>query len=139
MPFERTIMTIWEEQRTLEEEKDAWNQYINFEVEQKMNKRAKLLFERGLISLDRNLEFFFSYLRFLDQHMKDPTLVRAKLEMRLKHCDRREVVDVMLENAAFEEEQVQFQKARRIYEQINKEIAPELVKSNILYINFEKR
>jgi len=40
--------------------------------------------------------------------MKDPTLVRAKFEMRLKHCDRVEVIDVMLEQAAFEEEQTQF-------------------------------
>jgi hypothetical protein len=48
--------------------------------------------------------------------LKDPTLVRAKFEMRLKHCDRAEVIDVMLENALFEEEQAQIHKARRIYE-----------------------
>lgn len=84
-----------------------------------MNKRARLLYERGLISLDRDIQFFLSYQRFLDTVMKDPGLVRAKFEMRLKHCDRVEVVDVMLENAAFEEEQMQLQKARKIYEQIN--------------------
>jgi len=29
--------------------------------------------------------------------MKDPALVRAKFEMRLKHCDKIELIDVMLE------------------------------------------
>jgi hypothetical protein len=69
-----------------------------------------------LISLDRDLQFFLSYLNFLEHTLKDPTLVRAKFEMRLKHCDRAEVIDVMLENALFEEEQAQIHKARRIYE-----------------------
>jgi hypothetical protein len=32
-------------------------------------------------------------------------LVRAKFENRLKHCDRYETIDIMLENALFEEEQ----------------------------------
>ncbi len=46
-----------------------------------------------------------SYLNFLEHTLKDPTLVRAKFEMRLKHCDKSELIDVMLENALFEEEQ----------------------------------
>lgn len=97
-------MRIWEEQKTLEEEKEAWLEYIDFEISQKMFKRAKLLYERGLISLDKDLQFFLAYLHFLNHTLKDPTLVRAKFEMRLSHCDRSEIVDVMLENAAFEEE-----------------------------------
>jgi hypothetical protein len=36
--------------------------------------------------------------------MKDPTLVRAKFENRLKHCDKFEIPEIMIENALFEEE-----------------------------------
>lgn len=36
--------------------------------------------------------------------MKDFALVRAKFEHRLKHCDKTEIVDIMIENALFEEE-----------------------------------
>jgi hypothetical protein len=73
-----------------------------------MHKRAKLLYERGLISLDKDFSFFMSYLNFLNHTMKDPTLVRAKFEMRLKHCEKSELVDIMLENANFEEEQASY-------------------------------
>jgi hypothetical protein len=30
--------------------------------------------------------------------------VRAKFENRLKHCDKYETIDIMMENALFEEE-----------------------------------
>jgi hypothetical protein len=89
--------------------------------------------------LDRDLQFFLSYVHFIETTLKDPTLVRAKYEMRLKHCDKTEVIDVMLENALFEEEQAQIHKARKIYEQINNEIAPDYIKSSVMQINFEKR
>lgn len=85
-------MKIWEEGKTLEEEKECWIEYINFEISQKMSKRAKLLYERALISLDRDRHFWVSYILFLDKHLKDPALARAKFEHRLKHCDRLEVV-----------------------------------------------
>lgn len=39
--------------------------------------------------------------------MKDPALVRAKFENKLKHCDKFETIDIMIENALFEEEQIQ--------------------------------
>lgn len=32
MPFETKILSIWQEGKTLEEEKEAWTEYINFEV-----------------------------------------------------------------------------------------------------------
>lgn len=31
-PYERKIMKIWEDGKTLEEEKEAWLEYINFEI-----------------------------------------------------------------------------------------------------------
>jgi len=39
--------------------------------------------------------------------LKDPALVRAKFENKLKHCDKFETIDIMIENALFEEEQIQ--------------------------------
>jgi hypothetical protein len=45
----------------------------------------------------------------------------------------------MIENALFEEEQQQYIKARKIYEQIQNELAPDYIKSLIAFINFEKR
>jgi len=31
--YERNIITIWEEKGTLDQEKDAWLKYINYEIE----------------------------------------------------------------------------------------------------------
>ena len=45
----------------------------------------------------------------------------------------------MIENALFEEDQKQAAKARKIYEQIQSEIAPDYIKNLIMFINFEKR
>lgn len=71
-----------------------------------MLKRAKLLYERGLISLDKDKEFWISYIRFIEKYLKDATLVRAKFGNKLKHCDRHEKIDIMMENALFEEDQM---------------------------------
>ena len=60
--YEDKIMKIWERSGTLEEEKEAWVEYINFEISQGMQKRAKLLYERGLISLDKDRHFWISYI-----------------------------------------------------------------------------
>lgn len=49
------------------------------------------------------------------------------------------MVDFMLEQALFEEEQQSILKARKIYETLQNEIAPDLIKSLIAFINFEKR
>lgn len=44
-----------------------------------------------------------------------------------------------MEQALFEEEQSQIQKARKIYETLVNEIAPDLIKTIVAFINFEKR
>ena len=69
-----------------------------------MLKRARLLYERGLISLDRDIYFWISYIQFTEKHLKDPALVRAKFDNKLKNCGKLETIDIMLENALFEEE-----------------------------------
>ena len=63
-------------------------------------KRAKLLYERGLITLDRDRQFWLAYAGFLEKQMKDPQLVRAKYENRIKQHsggDKFETVELMLE------------------------------------------
>jgi hypothetical protein len=79
--------------------------YIKFEIEQGMAKRAKLLYERALISLDKDRHFWISYIQFIEKNLKDPQLARAKFENKLKLSDKYETVDFMLEMALFEEEQ----------------------------------
>ncbi|CDW82944.1 pre-mrna-processing factor [Stylonychia lemnae] len=137
--FENKIISVWKDGLTLEEEKKIWIDYIKFEISQDMQKRAKLLYERALISLDKDKHFWISYIQFIEKNLKDPQLARAKFENRIKHADKYETVDFMIENALFEEEQQQVQKSRRIYENLQNEIAPDYIKSLIAFINFEKR
>jgi len=47
--FEQKIESVWKLGLTREEEKEAWMEYIDFEIAQGQPKRAKLLYERGLI------------------------------------------------------------------------------------------
>lgn len=69
-----------------------------------MIKRAKLLYERGLISLDKDRHFWISFIQFIEKDLKDPQLARAKFENRIRLADKYETVDFMIENALFEEE-----------------------------------
>jgi hypothetical protein len=48
---------MWQEGRSSEEEQEAWMEYIKFEIDQGMLKRAKLLYERALISQDKDKNF----------------------------------------------------------------------------------
>jgi hypothetical protein len=102
--YENRITQVFQESRPLEEEKEAWMDYIKFEIDQGMVKRAKLLYERALISLDKDRHFWISYIQFIEKNLKDPQLARAKFENKLKLADKYETVDFMLEMALFEEE-----------------------------------
>jgi hypothetical protein len=107
-----------------------------------MLKRAKLLYERALIQLDKDRAFWLQYVRFIEKTMKDPQLVRAKYENRIKMssgASKYEMLEIMMEQALFEEEQSQIQKARKIYDTLVNEIAPDLIKTIVAFINFEKR
>lgn len=107
-----------------------------------MPKRAKLLYERALITMDKDRLFWLEYIRFIEKTLKDPQLVRAKFENRLKMTaqnNKVETLELLLEQAVFEEEQNQIQKARKIHENIQIEIAPDCIKTLIAFISFEKR
>ena len=84
VPFEEKIVKIWQTGGSLEDEKDAWTEYINYEISQGMPKRAKLIYERGLISLDKDRHFRISYILFIEKNLKDPQDARAKYENKIK-------------------------------------------------------
>jgi len=70
--------------------------------------RARLLYERALISLDLDLQFWLSYVNFIQQTLKDASLVRAKFESRRSSINSQNIgdlVELMIEHAMFEEEQ----------------------------------
>jgi hypothetical protein len=95
-----------------------------------------------LISLDKDRHFWLQYVRFLEKTLRDPQLVRAKFENRIRTSsagNKYETLELMLEQALFEEEQNQIQKARKVYENLQSEIAPDCLKTLMAYVSFEKR
>lgn len=50
---------------SLFDEKKAWLSYIAFEISKDEPSRARLLYERALISLDLDLQFWLSYISFI--------------------------------------------------------------------------
>ena len=108
IPMEDAIKHIHANNLSLAEEKQAWLNYISFEVERGEPQRARLLYERALISLDLDLPFWLSYIDFIQQTLKDTSLVRAKFESRRASINSQnagDLVELMIEHAMFEEEQ----------------------------------
>ena len=65
VPFEDAIKHIHANNLSLADEKEAWLSYINFEITKEDPMRAKLLYERALISLDLDLQFWLAYIAFI--------------------------------------------------------------------------
>jgi hypothetical protein len=82
IPFEDAIKQIHAANLSLADEQQAWMSYIKFEMDKDEPVRARLLYERALISLDLDLQFWLSYINFIQLTLKDPSLVRAKFESR---------------------------------------------------------
>ena len=81
-------------------------------------------------------------MRFLEKNLRDPQLVRAKFENRIRTSsagNKYETLELMLEQALFEEEQNQILKARKVYENLQSEIASDCLKTLMAYVSFEKR
>lgn len=60
-----------------------WLKYINFELKENQVKRAKALYERAIsssVEMETNIEFWLMYTSFIQEHLKDTALVRAKFE-----------------------------------------------------------
>jgi hypothetical protein len=117
--YESTLTEIYSQNLSLDVEKQLWHNYIEFEKSQNNMQRAKLLYERALLSLDSDLSFWLQYVDFIQRTLKDTASVRAKFEARKSSIgaySHSDIVELMLENALFEEEQSQVQKSRKIYE-----------------------
>ena len=65
VPFEDAIKHIHANNLSLADEKQAWLSYINYEIAKDEPMRARLLYERALISLDLDLQFWLSYISFI--------------------------------------------------------------------------
>jgi len=64
-PFEDTINVIYQSNQSLQVEKQAWLSYITFEINKQEFQRARLLYERALLSLDSDLQFWLLYVNFI--------------------------------------------------------------------------
>ena len=100
-------------QRTQMEEnlndESSWLKYINFELKNNEVKRAKALYERALqssLSMETNIDFWLMYTNFIQEHLKDTALVRAKFEQKLSHplLSVLNKIDVLIGSATFEEQ-----------------------------------
>ena len=70
--YETKILEVWKNGLSREDERAAWQEYIEFEMSQGQLKRARLLYERALISLDKDRQFWLQYVRFIEKSLKDP-------------------------------------------------------------------
>lgn len=122
-----------------------WMAYIQFEEAHDKLKRALQLYERAMGShlvLQNSYPLWQSYSEFIQDKLKDVSLMRAKFEQKLvnsKLMAVKDKIEIFLEYAMFEEIQQNIPRARKLFEQLDEEIAPGLVKATINRINFEKR
>ena len=94
------------------------------------------------IDLQNDFAFWIKYADFIQNKLNDNSLMRAKFEQKLnnsKLLPKVQQVDILIENALFEESNQNIPRARKLFEQLDQEIAPGLVKAIIAHINFEKR
>jgi len=63
--YESTLTEIYSQNLSLDVEKQLWHNYIEFEKSQNNMQRAKLLYERALLSLDSDLSFWLQYVDFI--------------------------------------------------------------------------
>mmetsp|Transcript_13368 Transcript_13368/g.22753 ORF Transcript_13368/g.22753 Transcript_13368/m.22753 type:complete len:410 (-) Transcript_13368:53-1282(-) len=125
--------------------KGEFTKYIQLEQESKEVKRAQYLYERALSSsldFENDIQFWMKYIKFIQEHLNDVSLARAKFEQKQQNSklmQSRCKVEVMIQSAVFEENQNNANRAKKIYEQLDQDIAPGLLKSRMARINFEKR
>lgn len=99
------------------------------------------------LEVQTNVRFWIKYVQFLYTQMaaeQGKTTARILFETKLNDKDAQflsnaEKIDILLENARFEEITNNSLKARKIHEQLCTEIAPGLIKTILERINFEKR
>ena len=70
------------------------------------------------MDMETNIEFWLMYTNFIQEHLKDTALARAKFEQKLSHplLSVANRIDVLIGSAMFEEQQSNSPRARKIYE-----------------------
>lgn len=94
------------------------------------------------LELQNSYALWQSYSEFIQEKLKDVSLMRAKFEQKLANSKLMAVkdkIEIFLEHAMFEEIQSNVMRAGKLFQQLDEEIAPGLVKATINRINFEKR
>ena len=80
------------------------------------------MYERALgssLDLENSNTLYLAFMSFIQDHLKDNTLVRAKYEQKLKHSKcmpARNKVELLIENGNYEEMQNNLPRARKIFE-----------------------
>jgi hypothetical protein len=106
---------------------DHWLEYIRFEISEGHKQRAHSLFLRALassIEIQTNVQFWSRFVTFMYTTMKAEmgmTNARIMFEQKLQNDDSKflnpaQKIEVLLENAKFEEIAGNSLRARKIYE-----------------------
>jgi hypothetical protein len=102
-----------------------WVKYAAFEQKEGQHKRALAVFERAFSQseqMQQDLELWLLYIEHISSNLKDVSLARAKYEQRLNNAQLLSAgikIDLLIENAKFEEVQSNSLRARKIYEQLD--------------------
>lgn len=122
-----------------------YHEYAMFELlDMKSPARAKFLFQTALLEPSADILVWIAYTNFLSKEMRDAGSARATFEKCRQVLEKdpgrvSDLITLYLENAIFEEEHIQIQKSRKIYETLTQEIAPGNLKSMLAFISFEMR
>eukprot|EP01124_Arcella_intermedia_P034508 TRINITY_DN856_c0_g2_i2.p1 TRINITY_DN856_c0_g2~~TRINITY_DN856_c0_g2_i2.p1 ORF type:complete len:355 (-),score=91.94 TRINITY_DN856_c0_g2_i2:15-1079(-) len=125
-----------------------WVKYLEFEEAQGDHARIVKLYERCVIPCCNYTKFWLRYVRYLEKHAR--SVAQAKNLSSFDPVDARNIFervttifmkkrpDIHLEYALFEEQYMNYDEARAIYQKIQK-IAPGHVESILRLIGMERR
>jgi vacuolar-type H+-ATPase catalytic subunit A/Vma1 len=102
-----------------------------------------LLFERALQERTPDIQLYLHYADFCAKSLKDMSAARALYERARTNLasfpNLKASIQLALENALFEEENQQMQKARKLYETLVQDTAVGNIQAQLAFIAFEMR
>ncbi|XP_034939966.1 pre-mRNA-processing factor 39 [Chelonus insularis] len=115
-----------------------WKEYLDFEIEQKDEKRIIILFERCLIACALYDEFWLRFVRYLETLKGDNTDKIRDVYVRACTIHHPKKPNLHLQWATFEEGEGNFDKAAEILENIDN-VMPNMLQIAYRRINLERR
>lgn len=115
-----------------------WKEYLDFEIEQKDEKRIIILFERCLIACALYDEFWLRFIRYLESLKGDNVEKIRDVYVRACEIHHPKKPNLHLQWATFEEGRNCFDKAATILENIDK-VIPNMLQIAYRRINLERR